>query len=272
MITYNRPDYTRLSLGRLCESLPSWAGITVWDNASGPETREVLHDFESHPRIENIVYNTTNDRLRGPTNSFWQNAGDADFLSKVDDDCLMPDGWCEKLVEAHQDIPEAGILGCWRFLPEDFNPELVSRKLQEYGKHRILRNCWVEGSGYLAKRHVIDKIGPLRKDESFPSLCIRAAAAGFINGWYYPFLYQEHMDDPRVPHTGMKTEADFQRLRPLSAGTFRIRTREDWIRRLRHSAWTVQACSYNPCDYMGLRTRIRHKVNRIFGTRFLPRA
>ncbi|MBU6409996.1 MAG: glycosyltransferase [Verrucomicrobia bacterium] len=263
MITCKRPAYTRLSLSCLCETVPPEAKITVWDNDSGPEMKPVLDAFQNHPRVEQIIYNKTNDKLRGPTNWFWNHSADADFLSKVDDDCLMPPGWCETLVRAHRDIPEAGVLGCWRFLPEDFQPQAASRKIQSFGRHQILRNCWVEGSGYLMKRSVIDKIGFLSASESFTNFCIRAAAAGFINGWYYPFLNQEHMDDPRVPHTAIKTDEDFQRLRPLSAETFNIQSREDWIKRLKYSAWNLQSCSFNPRDYLGWRASLRRKIERL---------
>lgn len=272
MITYNRADYTALALRRLCETLPAEGRITVWDNASGPETVSVLKQFESIPAIEQIIYNQTNDKLRGPTNWFWENAKDADFLSKVDDDCLMPEGWCERLIAAHRDIPQAGVLGCWRFLDEDFDPALAARKIQTFGRHQVMRNCWIEGSGYLMKRAVLEKVGLLRDRESFTGYCIRAAVAGFIHGWYYPFLHQEHMDDPRAPHTGMKTESDFQRLRPLSANTFKIDSREAWIKRLKYSAWTLQACSIDPRDYMGWKAKLRRRIARWTGKPLLPRA
>jgi hypothetical protein len=188
----------------------------------------------------------------------------------VDDDCLMPEGWCETLVQAHEDVPEFGVLGCWRFLDEDFNKELAQKKIQKFGKHQVMRNCWVEGSGYLMKRAIIDKIGTLR-DESFTSYCTRAAAAGYVNGWYYPFIYQEHMDDPRVPHTGMVTEEDFKRLAPLSAKTFKIHTKQDWINRLKYSAWSLQACSFDPKDYMGWRAKLRRAAGKVRGKPVIAR-
>ncbi|MBC8096198.1 MAG: glycosyltransferase family 2 protein [Akkermansiaceae bacterium] len=272
MITYNRADYTRLTLETLCKSLPDYASITIWDNSSNAETRAVLKEFEKHPRVERVIYHSTNDRLRGPTNWFWEETKDADFVSKVDDDCLMPPGWCETLVEAHHDIPKAGALGCWRFLDEDFKPELANRKIQSFGKHRLMRNCWVEGSGYLLKREVVNLLGPLRESESFPSYCIRASTHGSINGWYYPFLFQEHMDDPRVPHSGIRTDEDFQRLRPLSAQTFEVQSKEQWIERLKYSAWTLQAISFDPKDHVGWRSTLRRRFNKLFRTKLLPRA
>lgn len=272
MITYNRPEYTRLALRQLCETSPDHARITVWDNNSGPELKAVLKEFEGHPRIETVIHNPTNDRLRGPTNWFWEHAGDAEFLCKVDDDCLMPPNWCETLERAHRDIPQAGILGCWRFLDEDFVADLAARKIQELGGHKLLRNCWVEGSGYLMKRAVLKENGLLQPKESFTGYCVRAAAQGFINGWYFPFLYQEHMDDPRVPNSGIRSEDDFQKLRPLSASTFKIENRDQWIERLKYSAWVLQACSYNPRHYSGWRPQLRRLIGRVTGKQPVPRA
>lgn len=272
MITYNRPAYTRLALTRLCETAPADSRITVWDNASGPEMRDLLNTFASHPRIEQIIFNPTNDKLRGPTNWFWENSRDAEFLSKVDDDGLMPDRWVETLEQVHRDLPQAGVLGTWRFPDEDFVADLARKKIQTLAGHQIFRNCWVEGSGYLMKRAVVDRLGLIRDDESFTSYCIRAADSGYINGWLFPFLYQEHMDDPRAPHTGVHTEADFQRLQPLSARTFRVMNREEWTSKLKYLAWSLQACSYNPRDYTGPVAWVRQKLCRLLGKPYVPRA
>lgn len=272
MITHNRPAYTELALARLCGTLPDDARVTVWDNASSRETVDVIKKFEGHRLVERIVYNRKNEKLRGPTNWFWQSAGEAEFVSKVDDDGLMPDKWTEILEQTHRDIPQAGILGTWRFPEEDFVASLAKQKIQTFGPHQILRNCWVEGSGYLMKREVIGRVGLIREHESFTTYCTRAAAAGFINGWYYPFLYQEHMDDPRAPHTGAKTEADFLRLQPLSAQTFKVATREQWTHKLKQLARSLQTCSYDPNDYLGWRAWIRQKVHRMLGKSYVPRA
>ncbi len=272
MITYNRSAYTAMALSRLCDTLPDDARLTVWDNGSAQDTVDVIKKFEGHRLVERIVYNRKNEKLRGPTNWFWQSVGEAEFVSKVDDDGLMPDQWTETLERAHRDIPQAGVLGTWRFPEEDFLEDLARKKIQTLGSHQILRSCWVEGSGYLMKREVIERIGLIREEESFTTYCIRAAAAGFINGWYYPFLYQEHMDDPRAPHTEMKTEADFRRLQPLSAQTFKIMSRDEWTNKLRQLAHSLQACSYDPSDYLGRRAWFKQKACRILGRPYVPRA
>lgn len=270
VITYNRPRYARLSLTRLCETLPENARVIIWDNASGPDTVSVVKGFENHPLVERVVYNTTNAGLRTPTNWFWREYGDAEFLSKVDDDCLMPPGWCDVLTKAHAEVPEFGVLGCWRFMPEDFNPGNAIKKIRSFGAHTLMRNCWIEGSGYLMKSGIVRKIGLLKDNESFTTWCVRAAASGYINGWYYPFLYQEHMDDPRARHTGIKTDEDFNRLIPLTAKNFGITTKEAWQRRLMDSAQRLQKYSLDPYDFIGLRARLKRKVCGMLGRQYIP--
>jgi hypothetical protein len=193
------------------------------------------------------------------------------LLGKVDDDCLVPEDWCTILEKAHRDIPEAGVLGCWRFLPDDFNYEKAKKKIYKFGDHHIMRNCWIEGSGYLMKKEVIHKIGFLRERESFTEFCIRASTEGFVHGWYYPFLYQEHMDDPRTEHAGIRSEDDFQRLVPLTARRFNIRTREQWIQRMMTSARNLQEYSIDPYDFIGIRAWTKRRIAKILGKEYFPK-
>ncbi len=272
MITHNRARYTNLSLTRLTETVPTNARITVWDNASSADTLAVLRRFERHPSVEKIIYNKANDKLWGPTNWFWNNTKDADLLSKIDDDCLMPARWVEKLQEAHTDIPQAGVLGCWRFLPEDLDMKKATLKIHAFGSHMLLRNCWVEGSGYLLKRKLIDEVGVLRQKESFTTWCLRAAAKGYINGWYYPFMYQEHMDDPRTPNTGIKTDEDLKKLIPLSAAQSGIRTKEDWVAKLKNTAARLQEYSLDPHDFIGVKPKLKRRFLQLLGISYFPKA
>jgi glycosyltransferase involved in cell wall biosynthesis len=271
MITHNRPEYVRLSLERLCSSAPVNLKVTIWDNGSGPETRDIVRKYEGHQSVEQVVYNETNELLRPPTNWFWQKNPGADLLGKVDDDCLVPENWIDILAEAHSEIQQAGILGCWHFLPQDMMRQLAEKKIHTFGRHQIMRNCWVGGSGYLMKRTVLDKNGIIRPKETFTDFCIRASASGFVNGWYFPFLYQDHMDDPRSPHTAIRSEEDFQRMIPLSARTFGIKTREQWIQRLMTSARRLQEYSIDPYDYIGFRAQVTKRISQILRREYFPK-
>ncbi len=262
MITYKRAAETRMALTRLLETCDESMRVWIWHNGEHAETLRVSREFESHPRVHRFHHSTENTRLREPTNWIFTEA-EGEFVSKVDDDCLVPDGWSQTLRAAHADEPRFGILGCWRFMPEDFDPDLASKKIEQHAGHSLLRNHWVEGSGYVMKRRCVEECGPLREGESFPSYCIRVARRGWINGWYYPFLWQEHMDDPRAPHTSIKNDEDLERNLPLSAIQRGVRTVADWEAQLKNSAYTVQAAPLNLAYYGKWRRRFRRVLIRM---------
>ncbi len=256
-ITYNRPEYTRLSLKRLLDTCDESMRVWVWHNGTDEETLEIVQSFRDHPSFFKFHHSIENKKLNEPTNWLWTHAK-GDFLSKVDDDCLMPYGWANVLRQAHTDVPEFGVIGCWRFPEEDFVPELANKKTKEFaGGHQLMQNCWIEGSGYLMKRECTRRMKLLSTKYSFTGYCIRLAAKGWVNGWYYPFLYQEHMDDPRASHTLLKTEEDFQCKMPLTAKNFGMSSLDEWVQWLRDDAVRAQTAIINPKLYIGWRSKLR---------------
>jgi len=265
MITYNRPRYTRLSLDKLLATCDETTRVWVWHNGNDRETLEVVQNLRDHPRFFKLHHCPENKKLREPTNWFWEQS-DGDFVGKVDDDCLVPPGWIETLRQAHADVPEFGVIGCWPFAEEDYVPDLAVRKIGTFGDgHRLLRNCWIGGSGYIMKRQSVEQLGPLGPDQSFTGYCIQLAVRGAINGWYFPFLVQDHMDDPRSEHTNFKTEEDFQRLHPLTAKNFRVNTLEKWVDFIREDARIGQSADTDPRQYVGWRARLRSARSRLLG-------
>jgi len=262
-ITYNRPEYTKLSLKRLLDTCDESMRVWVWHNGTDEETLEIVQSFQDHPSFFKFHHSIENKKLNEPTNWLWTHAK-GDFLSKVDDDCLMPYDWANVLRKAHADVPEFGVIGCWRFPKEDFIPELANKKIRQLtGGHRLMQNCWIEGSGYLMKRECLKVNGLLRSAETFTDYCIRLANKGWINGWYYPFLYQEHMDDPRSPNTLLKSDDDFKRYLPLTARNFGLGSLDEWSEQLRNSAVVCQTANINPKLYIGWRGRLRRIRRRI---------
>jgi len=197
--------------------------------------------------------------------------GCATYFSKVDDDCLVPYSWARLLREAHEENPEFGVVACWHFLEEDFVPKLASKKIQEFaGAHKLMRNCWVGGSGYLMKRKCIQHGGRLQTSDGFTSCCIRLARLGWVNGWYYPFLYQEHLDDPRSSYSLLKSDDDMRRYAPLSAVNNGVTTIVEWQAQLTRSAHLIQRAPYDPRYYSGWRhmlTRLYGRVKRSIGSK-----
>jgi glycosyltransferase involved in cell wall biosynthesis len=263
MVTYNRADYTRKSLPRLLETCDDSMRVWIWHNGNDAETLDVVRSFADHPRVHELHHSPENQRLRVPTNWFWSRAPGR-YLSKVDDDNLMPDGWAQTLRAAHAAEPKLGVIGCWSFRPEDHRPELAEQKVVSLGgEHRLLKNCWVAGTGHLIKRACIEQGGPLQPDQTFTNWCLHRAARGWIHGWYYPFLYMENMDDPRSPHTQLRTEADFHAHRGLSPIRFGVGSLEQLRARQTQLALELQTCSTNPRHYIGWQARSRRLLRRV---------
>jgi hypothetical protein len=185
------------------------------------------------------------------------------YLSKVDDDSLMEPGWVEKLSGALDTWDGFGVLGSWRFLPEDFNASLAAPKIRDFHGISVLQNLWVQGSGHMFRRDLVDQFGPLSPGKTFPSWCIDVARSGLVNGWPMPFAREEHMDDPRHPHTLFVDDEAFLRLRPLSAKATGVSTVAEWLEQTKHDAWTVQRASLDWRNRYGWRRKLIHLRRRI---------
>lgn len=258
MITHNRPKYVELSLPRLLDGSDEATRVWLWHNGEDDETRRVVERYIDHPRVFTYHWSPTNEGLRIPTNWMWARAKGT-FISKIDDDCLIPEGWASELRKAHRDAPELGVIGTWRFYDEDYKPNDALTKVQELANGtRIMRNHWVQGSGYLAKRSIVLENGPLREGESFPDWCIRAARNEYVNGWLFPFLHEEHMDDPRSPWTMYTDDETFMKFRPLSAVQTGVTTVEAWTDQMKNSAASLQRASIDIRDYQPLRIKLRN--------------
>lgn len=258
MITHRRPDYLRMSLPRLLETCDQNMRVWLWHNGDDSETLEVVHDYASDPRVHKFHHSTENLGLTPPTNWLWSNT-DAQYVAKVDDDCLVEGGWARTLAKAQSDHEKFGVLALWHFQPEDFHPELAKPKIAVFpGGHQILQNFWVQGSGYLMKGSCIRDQGLLRPGQSFTGYCIELALSGYINGWYYPLVLVEHLDDPRSPNSGLRSDEDLRRSAPLSVARTGATTLEEWESQLKRSAWEVQSASIDPRHYRGWRKRLRN--------------
>lgn len=270
MITYNRPQYTELTLKRLLDTCDESMRVWVWHNGTDKATLNIINSLHRHPRFYKFYHSRENKKLNIPTNWLWTNS-DADYFAKVDDDCIVPFGWANTLRQAHQDISKLAIVACWHFMEEDVVPELAKKKIQSFTDgHSIMRNCWVGGSGYLMKRQCFDRFGTLKSNQTFTGYCIKIAKLGYIIGWYHPFLYQKHLDDPRCSESLLKCDADMQKWAPLSAINNGVHTIEAWQAQLKRSARLLQTLPYDPKHYTFWRKllkQIKGKIKRMIGIR-----
>jgi glycosyl transferase family 2 len=259
MVTNNRPAFARRALERLLATCDDEMRVWLWHNGDREDSLDVFRSFVDHPRVyrfHHSIKNTGRNGLWQPMN--WVLAeGSGAYFSNVDDDCLMPDGWADVLRSAHEDVPMFGVLGCWRFRPEDFRPAIARPRIGEFaGGHRILRNCWIERSGFLMKRACAESAGLLRPGMGFSNYCVHLAASGWIHGWYYPFLYQEHMDDPRSPFWLPQLEGRSYRPGRRTAAVS-PRAQQERVRVIRARAFYVQRASLDSRRHIGWRAQLR---------------
>jgi len=268
MVTYDSPESTDLCLGRLLETCGENARVWLWHNGNDRNTLDVVENHRSHPRVARFHHSPENQKLWAPTNWLFANAEGA-YLSKVDDDNLVPHGWVETLMAAHEAFEQFGVLGCWRFPDEDFLPELARQKIKEFpGGHRVMLNLWTEGSCFLMKRQCRDEQGLLAPGQSFPQYCKKLALNGWVNGYYFPFIKYHNLDDPRSPYTVIRSEEDLRRHLPLTAQYNGICTVEEWTAQLRRSARVAQMASPDPDHWRGWRQvwrGVRYRTRRLLG-------
>lgn len=265
VITYNRPVYTRLTLERLFATCDETMRVWIWHNGNDEETLEVVHSMTNHHRLYKFHHSTENKILIDPINWLWNNAK-GQYLCVIGDDSLMPNGWAQKLRKAHQDVPEFGVIACWHFQKEDFRYDLVCKKIREFrGGQRLLQNLWVQGSGVMMKRACLETEGLLTPKKSHTTYCIKLAASGWVNGWYYPLIYMEHMDDPRSPNTHLRSDDVFKRYLPLTARNFGVGSLDEWEECIRRDAICCQKSTLDPRYYLSWRAKFRRLLKKVFG-------
>ena len=226
-ITYDRLEYTKLSLASVLADPSEQFSLTIWDNASTDGTIDYLRNEVRDTRIKQVVFSPKNVGQIAVLNQVWGDS-DADLLGKLDNDCILTPGWSRTLAQAHQDIPELGVIACWHFMPEDFNFEKASHKIQQFGRHRILRHPWTCGTGLLVKRETYERMGPM-PGEGTTQYWLGMARAGYVNGFYYPLICQEHMDDFRSKYNRtrwMSFEKAYKTTDSWHRGD--VRNYEDW--------------------------------------------
>lgn len=263
LVTHNRLDYTRKTLGSVLADDKSDFELYIWDNASSDETPDYLRSIKD-PRIKDIVLHNEN---LGPTvamNRLW-NRSNSEFVAKLDNDCLVTPGWLEVLTKAHRDVPEFGALACWHFRLEDFDHKIADHKIRQYGGHTVFQHPFVCGTGFVIKRSTYQKLGPWpegSRDIGTTDYFLRIARAGYINGWYYPFVLQHHMDDPLSPHCCYHDDESLRRVQAVTY-TLRMNKLDSFEKRLRRRDEVIRNLMCGPIDpkyYFGWRSALRRRL------------
>jgi glycosyltransferase involved in cell wall biosynthesis len=264
-ITFNRLDYTRLSLASILADPIEDFNLTIWDNASSDGTVEYLKNEVHDPRIVDVILSKENVGQTAAVNEVWGKSR-ADLLGKLDNDCLMTPGWTQMLALAHEDIERLGVIACWHYPLDEFDEMAARRagKIQQFGPHQVLRHPWTCGTGLLIKRETFKQFGPMQ-GKATTQYWLQMALAGYVNGYYYPLMPQEHMDDPRSKHSLVKDDESLIKHRHMSVvlSSNNIGTMKDRWRRRRRILDNLNYGHWEPKYYVGWRGKIRGSSERI---------
>ncbi len=266
--THNRLEYTKKCIPRLLEDTTEQFDLYLWDNASTDETSEYLKSLKDN-RIIEVVLSKENMGQTGAMNHVWGKTK-AELVGKLDNDCLVTPGWTRTLARAHKEISKLGAIGTWHFFPDDFDYERAKHKIQKFGNHQIFRHPWIAGSGFILKRNIFTQQGFWKSGAHVGTsyYFLKMAAAGYINGWYYPLILQEHMDDQKSSHCLIKNKETFCKYKDvtysLKARRYhniegRVRWRQEIIRNLLDDP-------YEPRYYLGWRRKwmsVKRRIHKL---------
>jgi len=267
VVTHNRFEYTKKTIARLLEDPNEEFDLYLWDNASSDETSEYLKSLKD-PRIVKVILSKENVGQTGAMNYVWGKTK-AELVGKLDNDCLVTPGWTRIFAKAHEDIENLGAVACWHYPLDEFDEKAVRKagKIQSFGSHQIFRHPCVCGSGFIMKRKTYEEYGPWEEgcNVATTEYFMKMAGGGKINGWYYPLILQEHMDDPKSGHCLV---TDDESVRKMYDVTYTLRTKKirdmksRWARRpvilknLNSDPWEVKY-------YVGWRGKIRSLRERV---------
>lgn len=197
LVTSNRRYYLEKTLAQLLKN-PYPFRLYCWDNASRDGSRELLSSV-GDSRMVTTHFSEGNVGQLEPFLWFMEKA-ESDLAGKVDDDILLPEDWIERIAPLLHREPRFGLLGCWNFLPRDWDPKKAAHKIVTVGGVRVFRNAWIGGASFLARREYLNRyLQPAGGGYGLPVNQIRMTEDGLINGYPLPLVQADHLDDPRSP-------------------------------------------------------------------------
>ena len=250
-VAFNRLGYTRLAIEALLADPKEDFVLTIWDNGSTDGTREFLRSLND-PRIVRKVMSHENVFLIGAANDCFGRSS-ADLLGIVADDFRVTPGWTRSLALAHREVPELGLISCWYLGEEVFDERRAQAKIQSFGRHRILRHPYTGGGAALVKRKSWKECGPFDGDATV-NCWLRIAEKGYVNGFYVPPIFAEHMDYPWSIYYIPSESGEVGAIRRQ----FGINTVAEWKV---HHARTVCQILEGPWEvkhYVGWRKKVTH--------------
>ncbi|KOR35909.1 MULTISPECIES: glycosyltransferase family A protein [Planktothricoides] len=231
LITWNRREYLEKTIPNLLSD-PSDFRLYCWDNGSRDGTADLLKSLQDC-RVVQRHFNQENVGQYDPCMWFLQEAS-SDIVGKVDDDILLPQGWTERIAPMLRKEPKFGMLGCWIFMPEDWDENLAHKNIIELSNERVFRTLTVQGQSFLARKEYLIRYKqtlnlPQEKLKcGLPVHTLSMSLDGLVSGYPVPLLYAHNMDDPRSPMNVKTKSGTLQSESALSARNRGFQSVEDY--------------------------------------------
>jgi glycosyltransferase involved in cell wall biosynthesis len=231
LITWNRRAYLEKTLAHLMASASDFC-LYCWDNGSKDGTADLIASLDD-PRVVRKHFSPENVMMRTPSLWFF-NEAKSEIVGKIDDDILLPEGWIEQIAPLVRSELRFGMLGCWIFMPEDWDESIAEHKVVQAGGTRVFRNSGIAVQSFLARRELLRRyITPDEwYDYGFPIDQCSMTADGLVNGYPLPIQFAHNMDDPRSPHCLMNQTEGMGEQAALTArkrGFQTVEAYRDWI-------------------------------------------
>ncbi len=181
MTTFNRIDFTKLTLDSLVESRKVGYPfiLTVVDNNSKDETAEYLKNKWKEGIIQNLVLLEENLGVAKAANLGWQLEDDTYYIKFDNDITFKNPNWLQPMVEIVDNVPQIGILA-YKFEQQSF-------PLKTFGNYTVQQkvNGAIGGACVLIPKRTHDTLGYWREDyqkygEEDADFSFRAYYDGFI--------------------------------------------------------------------------------------------
>jgi SAM-dependent methyltransferase len=209
MVTYNRLEYTRLALEAVLKLDYKNLRLVVWDNASSDGTVDYIKQrLASLPNAE-LIASPVNRGVVFPMNEVWSSDWQAELLAKIDNDTLVPPGLLSRLAACHLQSKRFGVLSGFHFREEGERLAEANR-IKSFDGVPVLPQPYVGGCAVMIRRDVFDRIGPIGcrtdsqprpfMDSGWTRCQQRLTAEGLVNGYPWPRVHVDHMEDTRSAH------------------------------------------------------------------------
>jgi glycosyltransferase involved in cell wall biosynthesis len=241
LITYNRHAYLEKAIPQLVEDRSDFR-VYWWDNHSSDGAVEVVRDLADERFVR---FHASEENVRqGPPTRWFLAECSSDVVGKIDDDVLLPAGWTERFAPLVRSHPKLGMLGCWMFMPEDYDERQASQNFVTIDGHRIFRTLRIGGCSFVVRKELLESFLSDRFTRGIPVDRVAMSLAGYVSGYPLPLQMAHHMDDPRSSHCLMHDSKHSPAEHSFTMRNFGFETLEEYGRWIAEDARTVQQTPY----------------------------